>query len=113
MDNKSAKEPSRRRRSSRIVLRIPLLLNQATSSPETDWESVDTIMVSEHGGLVRARQNFPVGATLDIRVRNNDRSARARVVWRSPFGSAQGVELGFEIIDQEGFWQIKFPPDVR
>lgn len=100
-----------RRRSARIVLRIPLLINSADSVGETEWEPVETVMVSLHGGMLRARQNFRVGDTLDIRVRNKERSARARVVWTSSEITPNSVELGFEILDQEGFWDIHFPPD--
>lgn len=100
-----------RRRSTRILLRIPLIINAVGESVETEWEPVETITVSQHGGMVRAKQNFQVGDTLEIRVRNKDRSARARVAWRSTQVTPHGVELGFEILDQEGFWEISFPPD--
>ena len=94
-----------------MVLRIPLLINATNTNGETEWERVETVMVSLHGGMLRARQNFQVGDTLDIRVSNKDRSARARVVWTSTELTDSGVELGFEIMDQEGFWEINFPPD--
>lgn len=102
----------RRRRSSRIVLRIPLLMNTSDPSAETQWEPVETILLSKHGGMVRSKQHFPVGAKLDIRVRNKELSAQARVVWTSATRTAQGVELGFEIIGEDGFWDIKFPPET-
>ena len=106
-----AKPTRASRRSARIVLRIPLLINAMNTNGETEWERVETVMVSLHGGMLRARQNFQVGDTLDIRVSNKDRSARARVVWTSTELTETGVELGFEIMDQEGFWEINFPPD--
>ena len=101
----------RNRRSARIVLRVPLLINSSTSNSETEWENVETVMVSHHGGMLRAKQNFQVGDTLDIRVRNKDRSARARIAWASSVVTPTGIELGFEILDQDGFWEINFPPD--
>ncbi len=105
-------KPHPRRRSARIVLRVPLFINACDSNGETEWEPVETVMVSLHGGMLRARQSFKVGDTLDIRVRDKDRSARAKVVWTSTEVTQQGVvELGFEILDQEGFWEINFPPD--
>ena len=100
-----------RRRSTRILLRVPLIINAVGESVETEWEPVETITVSQHGGMVRAKQNFQVGDTLEIRVRDKDRSAHARVAWRSTQVTPRGVELGFEILDQEGFWEISFPPD--
>ncbi len=103
--------PSRRRRSARIVLRVPLLVNVVDSPPESPWESVETVMVSQHGAMIRAKSAFQVGDTLDIRVRNGERSARARVVWTSSQVTPNGVELGFELLGEEGFWEVKFPPD--
>jgi hypothetical protein len=101
-----------RRRSARMVLRVPLFINSSDSNGGTDWEPVETVMVSLHGGMLRAKQNFQVGDTLDIRVRDKDRSARAKVVWATSEVTSGGVvELGFEILDQEGFWEINFPPD--
>jgi hypothetical protein len=100
-----------RRRSTRILLRVPLIINVVGEAAETEWEPVETITVSKHGGMVRAKQGFQVGDTLEIRVRNKDRTARARVAWRSAQVTPQGVELGFEILDDEAFWDISFPPD--
>jgi PilZ domain len=101
-----------RRRSARMVLRVPLYINASEGNGDTQWEPVETVMVSLHGGMLRAKQNFQVGDTLDIRVRDKDRSARARVVWATSEVTSNGVvELGFEILDQEGFWEVNFPPD--
>ena len=99
------------RRSARILLRIPLFISSAGSSEGMEWELVETLVVSQHGAMVRTRQDFPVGITLDIRMRDKNRSARARVVWTSSQRTPKGIDLGFEIIDQTGFWEITFPPD--
>ena len=101
-----------RRRSSRILLRVPLIVNTVDAS-EMEWEPVETVTVSKHGAMIRTQQNFRVGDTLEIRVRNKDRSARARVAWKSTKITPQGVELGFEILDEDGFWEITFPPERR
>lgn len=92
---------------------MPLIVNALSDSAETQYEPVETITVSKHGGMIRTRQDFRVGDTLEIRVRNKDRSARARVAWKSSKATPQGVELGFEILDEDGFWEISFPPDRR
>jgi PilZ domain-containing protein len=110
MEDKDGQKKARRR-SARMVMRIPLLVNVVGSSPETEWEPVETIMISKHGGMLRARQSFQKGATLEIRVRNKDQFAQARVVWTSTKVTAKGMELGFEIIDEDGFWGINFPPE--
>jgi hypothetical protein len=94
------------------VLRIPLVVSSAIGEEaDPQWEPVETITVSKHGGLIRTHQPFRVGDTLDILWRQRDRSARARVAWVSSKQTANGVELGFEIIDQDAFWDVKFPAD--
>ena len=102
---------STRRRSGRILLRVPLLVGKLDPSSCTEWESVETIILSLHGGLLRARQDFGVGTVIEIRMQNRDRVAHARVVWKSSQPTPQGVELGFEITDHPGFWEISFPSE--
>ena len=106
-------QPVSRRRSSRIVLRVPLLVNSSDASAVTDWELVETILVSRHGGLIRTRQKFGVGTTLDIRMRNENRSTRGRVAWTKELANWKVFDVGFEILDQTGFWNIDFPFDRR
>ena len=100
-----------RRRSTRILLRIPLLINMLREASEPGWERVETVIVSKHGGMVRARETYQVGDALEIHIWEKGRSARAKVVWTSSRMTPQGVELGFEILDDEAFWEITFPPD--
>lgn len=107
----NTQNPQFRRRSARIILRVPLLVNATDDSASKEWERVKTIVVSQHGAMIRTLQGFDVGTTLDIRMQNNERSARAKVVWASSKITPEGIELGFEILDQEGFWDINFPPD--
>jgi PilZ domain-containing protein len=109
---RSKSEGISKRRSTRILLRVPLLVSTPETSPEEDWEPVETVMVSQHGGMIRTRKGFKVGATLEIRMRTKDRIARARVVWKSAEVTPQGIELGFEIMDDPQFWDINFPPDT-
>ena len=100
-----------RRRSTRILLRVPILINSVRPADEPAWERVETITVSKHGGMVRARETYTVGDALEIHIREKGRSARAKVVWTSSRVTPQGVELGFEILDDDVFWEINFPAD--
>lgn len=102
---------SRTRRSSRILLRLPLLVSASEAGPDPAWEKVETIMLSFHGGMIRTNQRFRIGSTMDIRMQDGGgKSAHARVVWQSAEKTARGIELGFEILDEEGFWGVNFPP---
>ena len=100
-----------RRRSTRILLRIPLIINAVRQADNPAWEQVETVIVSKHGGMVRAHEAYSVGDTLEIHIREQGRSARARVVWTSSRVTAHDIELGFEILDDQSFWEITFPPD--
>ena len=104
-------ERTNRRRSMRIVMRVPLYVSP-TNAPATDeWESVETSVISMHGGLIRSRNQFPVGTTLDIRKRSNQRFTRGRVVWTAAWESDSAFEVGFEILDPPGFWEVNFHAD--
>ena len=111
MENGSNGEEMPRRRSARVVLRIPILLRVANVPSEIEWEAAQTLLVSLHGGMIRTHQMLAAGETLDIRTQYQGRSARARVVWRSSEPTEQGFDMGFEILDPPGFWEFDFPPD--
>ena len=109
MDDASG-QPGYRRRSLRIVMRVPLLVNAVDGTRPTDWEQVETLVISLHGGLIRTRQSFPAGALLELRMCLSERTARARVVWICPGANETAYEVGFETLEP-GFWDVKFPPD--
>jgi hypothetical protein len=106
-----SKERTTQRRSLRIVLRVPLYVSPADAPPTAEWEPVETVVVSLHGGLIRSRQRFPVGTTLEIRMKNTPRSTRGRVVWTGPEANGVSAEVAFELMEAPGFWEIKFPAD--
>jgi len=91
-------------------MRISLLVNALDPEGATGWEQVETLLISLHGGLIRTRQEFPTGTTLEIRMCDKDRTTRARVVWMKTVDGGKGFELGFEVAEP-GFWEINFPPD--
>ena len=100
-----------RRRSLRIVMRVPLYVSPAGAPATAEWEPVETLVISMYGGMIRSRQRFPVGTTLDIRTRNTQRFTRGRVVWTAVGAGALAFEVGFEILEPPGFWEIKVPED--
>jgi hypothetical protein len=106
-----SRERTKQRRSVRIVMRLPLYVSPSDAPQTAEWEPVETLVISMHGGLIRSRQPFPVGTTLDIRMKNAERSTRGRVVWTGAATKEVGVEVAFELLEPPGFWQFKFPPD--
>ena len=100
-----------RRRSLRIVMRVPLYVSEAGAPATSEWEPVETLVISLHGGMIRTRQIFSVGTTLDIRMRNQQRATQARVVWTAAGPRERIYEVGFELLEPPGFWDVKFPED--
>lgn len=92
-------------------MRVQLYVNPSNAPATAEWEPVETLVISLHGGLIRSRQQFPIGTTLDIRTRGNQRFTRGRVVWTAAGASDLPFEVGFEILEPPGFWEIKFPED--
>jgi len=100
-----------RRRSLRIVMRVPLYVCPTGAPATSEWEPVETLLISLHGGMLRSRRQFPVGTLLDIRMRNTQRFTRGRVVWTALRAPGPSFEVGFEILEPPGFWEINFPED--
>jgi hypothetical protein len=92
-------------------MRVPLYVSPVNAPATDEWESVETLVVSLHGGLIRSRHQFPIGTTLDIRMRNKQRFTRGRVVWTAAGERERAYEVGFEILEPPGFWEINFPKD--
>lgn len=92
-------------------MRVPLYVSPVNAPATDEWESVETLVVSLHGGMIRSRHQFPIGTTLDIRMRNKQRFTRGRVVWTAAGERERAYEVGFEILEPPGFWEINFPKD--
>jgi len=92
-----------------MVMRVPLLVNLSSAPPLSEWEPVETVVISLHGGMIRTHRGIPVGTTLDIRMRHTQRSARGRVVWSGQEVTAHTVDVGFEFLEPPGFWGVHFP----
>lgn len=92
-------------------MRVPLFVSPAGAPSTDEWEPVETLVISLHGGMIRSRRQFPVGTTLDIRKRDTQRFTRGRVVWSAAGSKKYVFELGFEILEPPGFWEVKFPED--
>jgi len=92
-----------------MVMRVPLLVNPAGAPPLSEWEPVDTVVISLHGGMIRAHHRIPVGTTIDIRMRRTQRSTQGRVVWSEGVASTSTTEMGFEFLEPPGFWEVRFP----
>lgn len=98
-----------RRRSQRVVIRIPVRLHFNLGKKEETLEA-RTVIVNDHGALLICPRVFPVGTRLEVENLRNHQRQFCHVL-RVP----RITDLGFEVpIEFEspapGFWGISFPP---
>ena len=74
-------------------------------------ELAETVMLSQHGGLLVCRGNFQEEEDVSIYWPAGKRSAIARIAHRRAVGPSGLVELGFEFRNDENFWGLEFPAD--
>jgi len=88
------------RRSERVLLRIPVLLDAPGGA-----QPAETVEVSRHGGLVLSPVAHPAGAALVIKSLETGESARCRVAWCGGAVAPGLYRLGLELVEERpGFW---------
>jgi hypothetical protein len=100
-----------RRRSQRVVIRVPIIL-EITKSGQKLRVSASTVAVNIHGAMVLCERVFDAGTRLVIRNDRTQESAGARVT-RTPRESSEGYLIPLEFDKPlPMFWQISFPPET-
>jgi hypothetical protein len=96
------------RRSSRVPHRAHLTIRAMDGAGEHDEESADTVLVSRNGGLLVCSGTYNEGQDIYVWSPERNRGARARVVFRQAWAAGGLVEIGFEFLADEHFWNIDF-----
>jgi len=108
---KTTGSESDRRRSTRVLLVMPVDVVWASKEGVQVRESAETEVVSQHGAMLRMSSRLPVGVQVEVRRPGSGKSAKARVVGvgnPSPDGMARvAVEL---LAPSDAFWGVSFPP---
>lgn len=100
---------SNRRRSQRVVIRIPVKLHFTLESRSEVLEA-KTVVVNDHGALLICARVFPTGTRLEVENLRNGRRHPCRVL-RVPRITDMGFEVPVEFDSPApGFWGISFPP---
>lgn len=106
----SVLHPEERRRSHRVIIRVPLTL-ETTEDDKAVQISVHTIAVNVHGAMIVSPRVFGSGATMQIRNERTRQRTEARVT-RAARESAEGYLIPIEFTSPSpNFWQISFPPE--
>ena len=98
-----------RRRSQRVVIRIPVRLHFNLGKKDETLEA-RTVVVNDHGALLICSRVFPVDTRLEVENLRNGRRQFCHVLRVSRI-----TDLGFEVPIEfnspaPGFWGISFPP---
>jgi hypothetical protein len=98
-----------RRRSQRVIIRVPLTL-EITLSGEPVKVVANTVAVNVHGAMVLCSR--PIDADTEVQIVNDRTSERASArVTRSSRESAEGYLIPLEFTTPlPTYWQISFPP---
>ncbi len=98
-----------RRRSQRVVLRIPVTLKLQVAG-QSVAVSGNTVSVNDHGAMLLCARAFESGALLTIRHDATRKEVPCRVT-RVPRESSDGYLTPVEFLEPAtDFWQISFPP---
>jgi hypothetical protein len=107
----SSSPPSReRRRSERVLLRVPITVFGMTMDNRDVTEEAETADISRIGALVLSRTAFRTGGILEITSKFTRQCEKFRVVWVSEEQKHGCFELGIEMLSpRDDFWGITFP----
>ncbi len=95
------------RRSGRIPYRVHVRMR--ASEEAGNEEPAMTVLASRNGGLLVCRTRYQKGQEFYLVWPERDMAAKARVVFEQVWQEDQLVEVGFEFLDTENFWELEFP----
>jgi PilZ domain-containing protein len=100
-----------RRRSQRVLLRLPLLIIARGPDNQHVSENAFTTNVNAHGALILISMRVEVGQRILLRNSESLEEQFVRVVHVTPAADSKS-EVGVEFLKPAPkFWRIAFPPD--
>lgn len=103
-------DPREKRRSHRLLLRIPVRVRGKNLQQQLFLEETQTLVVSAHGGLITLAAVVRVGDKVILMNMATDEQEAATVVFLGPMKDGKR-EAGFEFERAAGqFWGVAFPP---
>ena len=104
----SASDTPPLRRSTRIQLRIPVLISGTLADGKRFLKEVHVLSVSKFGARIKADVKLSVGA--EVRVETKQKAgATFRVVWVGLEGTPRAGEIGLEYVKMSNLLGISFP----
>ena len=101
---------SNRRRSQRVLLRMPILVIAMGADKQPVSEKTHTAVVNAHGGLIHLAMNVRAGQSLILRNPESSEEQSCRVIRISEEHEGKR-EVGVEFTTpNSNFWHVAFPP---
>jgi hypothetical protein len=99
-----------KRRSSRVFIKIPVLVSGKNSEGRHFRESSTTIVINAHGGLVTMSNPVCMDALVNLSNPVTQEEQECRVVFLGNAGE-KGHRVGLEFLSPAPhFWGVEFPP---
>jgi hypothetical protein len=99
-----------KRRSSRVFIKLPVLVSGKNAEGRNFRESGATIVINAHGGLVIMSNTVRMDDILQVSNPATSEELECRVVFLSDLGD-KGQRVGLEFLaPAPHFWGVEFPP---
>jgi hypothetical protein len=103
--------PGNRRRSQRLFLQVPVVVEGQLANKSNFSETTKTIVLNAHGALVELEAALEAGQTVTLRNARTKEQEESTVKLVTPGESGKfNVALEFKN-PSPSFWHISFPPD--
>src|SRR5260370_23983685 len=102
-----ATSPEHLRRSSRVVVALPLTVSGEKSDGAHVSGDAETVIVNRHGARIRSAVSLEPQMELRISMLTPYKWRAAKVIWANPGQNEYGIEL----CRPENFWGIQIPPE--
>lgn len=112
-ENASPKTEERRRRTERVLLRIPIEVKGTDVDGQAFTEKTHTLVINRHGARIALKAPVRPEARVTIINRQSAMACPFRVVGRTGTSLGEGPEWGVECLEPGvNFWGISFPDKV-
>ncbi len=103
-----------RRRSERILLTIPIIVEGVDPNGKEFSETTRTLVINRQGARILLSRRVVAGSLLQIKLVSANRHAKFRVIGPTRPVSEEGGEWGVECVDKSvNLWGIGFPPSTE
>jgi len=102
---------SKQRRSQRILLSVPVLVQAEAAQEQPSIEETQTLVVNAHGALIALAMKVEFGQELRMKNRKSQEEQQCRVAFLGSVHLGK-TQVGVEFVEPAPqFWHVNFPPE--